>query len=198
MVTETKNYRKTLLTLPPEVAAAFSSIESRDTDTRNAYIYALRRVGWTLQSISEASQITRERVRQIVKAYTPDTESHGSVAEYTGAIASLPLPEPPEHPVVAARVFVEPDPVKLARLLELQPLAQQVRSNGSKYRAEAEEYTNLIAEVHLQDGVTLYRLAMRLGVTHGALRFRLARYGKKAPKTGTSKVYTPILAENRS
>jgi hypothetical protein len=97
------------------------------------------------------------------------------------------------------REFVEPDPAKLARLLELKPFAQQVRSNGGKYRAEAEEYTALIAEVHLVDGVTLYRLAKRLGVTHGALRFRLARYGAKLPQNGgTSKVYNPILAENRA
>jgi hypothetical protein len=187
MVTETKNYRKTLLTLPVEVAIAFSLIDSRDIETRNDYLRALRSAGWTLQSISEAAGITRERVRQIVKLPSTGVDT-----------SAYPLPEPPEHPVTSPRVFVEPDPDKLARLLELQPLAQQVRSYGLRYRAEAEEYTNLIAEVHLQDGVTLYRLAMRLGVTHGALRFRLARYGKKAPKTGTSKVYTPIIAENRS
>jgi hypothetical protein len=72
-----------------------------------------------------------------------------------------------------------------------------VRSNGKKYREEAEEYTKLLNHAHTVEGVTLYRLAKRLGVTHGALRFRLVRYGYKKPVTATSKVYTPILKENR-
>jgi hypothetical protein len=32
---------------------------------------------------------------------------------------------------------------------------------------------------------------------HGALRFRLARYGYKTSPVGQSKAYTPILEENR-
>jgi hypothetical protein len=72
-----------------------------------------------------------------------------------------------------------------------------VRSNGTKYRKEAEEYTRLLNQAHVEEGVTLYRLAKRLGVTHGALRFRLVRYGYKTPVNATSKVYTPILEKNR-
>jgi hypothetical protein len=72
-----------------------------------------------------------------------------------------------------------------------------VRSNGKAYREEAEEYTKLLNYAHTVEGVTLYRLAKRLGVTHGALRFRLVRYGYKKPVTATSKVYNPILKENR-
>jgi hypothetical protein len=45
--------------------------------------------------------------------------------------------------------------------------------------------------------VTLYRLAKRLGVTHGALRFRLVRYGYKQAISAESKAYTPILQQNR-
>ncbi len=178
-----RDYRKTMLTLPPEVGAAFESME---TPERNGYAVALRNRGWTLQSISDAAGITRERVRQIV--------SRDDWPEPTDA----PLPEPPEHVRPTPRTFIEPDPAKLARALELKPAAQAVRSNGGKNRAEAEEYTALIADMHLQDGVTLYRLAKRLGVTHGALRFRLARYGYKLPQTGSSKVYTPINPENRA
>ena len=185
MPIEQKNYRKTLLELPSEVSDAFAA--AGDTEIRNAYASALRGAGWTLQSISDAADITRERVRQIVQKDYPGVD-----------ISTLPLPEPPEHARKAVREFVEPDPAKLARLLELKPLAQQVRSNGDKYREEAEEYSALIAEVHLEDGVTLYRLAKRLGVSHGALRFRLARYGYKRPADGTSKVYTPILEKNRA
>jgi len=82
--------------------------------------------------------------------------------------------------------------VKLERLLELQPDAQKNRHNSNEFWDAAKEYTALVWEVHNQDGVTLYRLAKRLGLTHGALRFRLARYGYKLPQTGVSKVYTRI------
>lgn len=157
-------------------------------EIRNAYARALRDAQWTLQSISEAAGLTRERVRQIVT--DPEQPQNAD-------ISALPVPEPPRLPKSEPREYIEPDPEKLARLLELKPLAQKVRSNSPAYREEAEEYTRLIAEVHLEDKVTLYRLAKRLGVTHGALRFRLARYGYKEPKTGASKVYTPIKDENR-
>lgn len=172
-----------MLTLPDEVAEAFADA---DTETRDAYAARLRSAGWTLQSIAEASELSRERVRQIVRD-AGDTE-----------IASeLPLPLPPEREKKEPRVFVEPNEADLARLLELQPEARKVRSNSPEHREAGEEYTALLWKLHNDDGVTLYRLALRLGVSHGALRFRLARYGYKQPKTGTSKVYTPIKTENR-
>lgn len=179
-------YRKTQLTLPSDVVKGFESV-GNDSETRNHYIAALRRAGWTLQSISEATNITRERVRQIADA-----------ADEVLPDLSLPVPNPPLKPVKVRKQYVEPDPVKLARLLELQPSAQQNRHNTDEYRQAAEEYTALVWEVHNQDGVTLYRLAKRLGLTHGALRFRLARYGYKKPQDGgVSKVYTRIDPAHR-
>lgn len=178
------NYRKTMLTLPQEVFEAFESIE--DTDVRDAYMVRLRDAQWTLQSISEAAEVTRERVRQIVQ--------RGSDAN----ASAYPVPEPPQHEEKKPREYIEPDPVKLARLKELKPYAERVRANSPEWREEAEEYSRLIADVHLNDGVSLYRLAKRLEVSHSALRFRLARYGYKLPKSGTSKVYAPIVAENRA
>lgn len=179
------DYKKTQLVLPDWVGEKFRELEAPE---RNRYARALRAAGWTLQSISDAADLTRERVRQIV------AEPEGVV---NAALPSWRVPEPPKRERPAAKVYIEPDPAKLARLLELKPLAQRVRSNSPNFRDEAEEYTRLIADVHLKDGVTLYRLAKRLGVTHGALRFRLARYGYKAPASGSSKVYTPILDKNR-
>ena len=180
------DYKKTQLVLPDWVGETFREL---DTSERNRYARALRAAGWTLQSISDATDLTRERVRQIV--------SEPDATVYNAAMPSWRVPEPPTRERPVERVYIEPDPAKLARMLELKPLAQRVRSNSPNFRDEAEEYTRLIAEVHLKDGVTLYRLAKRLGVTHGALRFRLARYGYKAPASGSSKVYTPILDKNR-
>ena len=178
-------YIKKHQVLPENIKAAFDSII--DSDTRDALIYDLRKVEWTLESIASASGLTRERVRQISM-----TEPDDSVRD-----KSVVIPSPPLKPERPKPVYIEPAPETLKRLLELQPFAQLVRSNGTKYRAEAEEYTALLNHAHVVEGVTLYRLAKRLGVTHGALRFRLVRYGYKKPVNATSKVYTPILDENR-
>lgn len=182
-------YRKTQHTLPKEVVTAFNRLGD-DLETRNVYSAALRRKGWTLASISAATGVTRERIRQIDSAVPAGAE--------VALGADLPLPAPPEKESRGVKVYVEPDPAKLARLLELQPIAQQNRHNSDEeQRKVAEEYTALVWEVHNEDGVTLYRLAKRLGITHGALRFRLARYGYKLPEKGVSKVYTRIDPTHR-
>lgn len=179
-------YRKTGHTLPQDVVTAFTSLGD-DLETRNLYSAALRRKGWTLASISAATGVTRERIRQI----------EGAAPAVFPLPLDLPLPMPPAKAVKVRKTYVEPDPAKLERLLELQPDAQQNRHNSEEFRSAAEAYTALVWEVHSQDGVTLYRLAKRLGVTHGALRFRLARYGYKEPESGVSKVYTRIMPEHR-
>lgn len=184
----TTEYRKTQLTLPAEVVAAFNSLGD-DLDARNVYSAALRRAGWTLQSISAATGVTRERIRQINSGVTDDA--------LKALPDTLPVPSPPAKAVRERKQYLEPDAAKLARLLELQPLAQQNRHNSGEFRQAAEDYTALVWEIHNEDGVTLYRLAKRLGVTHGALRFRLARYGYKLPESGVSKVYTRIDPEHR-
>lgn len=169
--------------LPADIKETFSTLIN-DED-RNQLIRDLRTNGWTLEAIASASGLTRERVRQISNIEAP------------GRSLGIAIPTPPLKPERPKPIYVEPTPATLERLLELQPYAQQVRSNGKKYREEAEEYTKLLDYAHTVEGVTLYRLAKRLGVTHGALRFRLVRYGYKQPVTATSKVYTPIVSENR-
>lgn len=177
--------KKRLVLLPPEVNNAFATLT--DPDQRDDYIRILRSKGWTLEAIAKVCGVSRERIRQI--ALTPHTNAITTEA--------LPIPNPPLVEQKPKPVYVEPHPETLARLLELQPYAKQVRSKSTKYRAEAEEYTKLLAHAHFEEGVTLYRLAKRLNVTHPAIRFRLARYGYKPSANGTSKVYTPIKTENR-
>lgn len=159
-------------------------LQNLDRDERDAFIQSLWEAGWTHRAISDASDISHERVRQII-------------LQPRIAANTLPVPDAPKKQTKAEIVFIEPSPADLQRLLELQPLAQQVRANSPKFRNEAEEYTKLLAKVHLQDNVTLYRLAKRLGVTHGALRFRLARYGYMQSE-GKSKSYKKVLKENRA
>jgi len=180
-------------TLPFIATVALNLVE--DKEMRAAYIYALRLKGWKLQALADALGLTRERIRQI------EAKASSSLALHILADpGSFPIPELDmvEIEVPAPPVYIEPSPEALARLLELKPLAQKVRYDHSTYRKEAEEYTALIWNTHSVEGVTLYRLAKRLGVTHGALRFRLARYGYMTPKTGTSKCYNPIKTQNRA
>jgi len=177
---------KKLINLPDEVRNKFLKVN--DVDERNQYIVNLKNAGWTLTSIAEVCGITRERTRQIVSEHSQTIELDDSYV----------IPEPPVYPEKAKREFVEPSPEILARLLELQPMAQQVRSNAMRFRAEAEEYVRLLNHAHEVEGVPLYRLGKRLGVSHSAIRFRLARYGYKTDHNGQSRVYTPIQSKNRA
>lgn len=177
---------KKLIHLPTEVRDKFLVVN--DVDERNQYIRDLRSAGWTLTSIATSCGMTRERVRQIVAEKSLMTINLDD---------SFVIPSPPNYPEKVERVFKEPSPETLARLLELQPLAQQVRSNAMRFRAEAEEYVRLLNHAHTVEEVPLYRLGMRLGVSHSAIRFRLARYGYKTSENGSSKVYKPIAEKNR-
>jgi hypothetical protein len=152
-------------------------------------IFNLVNLGWTYESIAKARGISRERVRQLRKKAAGYRIASGD--------SGIQFPEPPSHLVKLKPSYIEPSPWVLEKLLELQPLAQKVRGSGSAYRKEAEEYTALINHAHMVEGVTLYRLAKRLGVTHGAIRFRLVRYGYITPKTGVSGVYKPVAMANR-
>ena len=190
MDTNDKKYIKKNQELPQDIKYAFQKF-SGDNMQRDRLILELVGANWTYEAISNASGLTRERVRQIANAAE-------RLAEEFSYPLDIEIPEPPLKPERPKPQYIEPHPDTLKRLLELQPYAQQVRSNGKKYREEAEEYTKLLNHAHTVEGVTLYRLAKRLGVTHGALRFRLVRYGYKKPVTAKSKVYEPIIRENRA
>lgn len=185
-----KKYIKKNQRLPDEIKAHFETFS--DNSKRDCLIIGLANASWTYEAISSASGLTRERVRQIA-----NSSAAIALAEEFGLELGIEIPTPPVKEQRPSPKYVEPNPDTLKRLLELQPYAQQVRSNGKKYRAEAEEYTRLLNHAHEIEGVTLYRLAKRLGVTHGALRFRLVRYGYKKPLSAKSKVYQPISSKNR-
>ena len=180
------------LTLPSVPTVAVNII--KDKGLRNAYIYALRMKGWTLQSIADAIGVTRERVRQIETSATPF-----NILTVLADPGQYPVPELPtvEVEVAGQPVYIEPSEQTLKRLLELQPAAQAVRYDHKANREAGEEYTALLWHAHSVEGVTLYRLAKRLGVTHGALRFRLVRYGYLTTK-GKSKSYHPVKQQNRA
>lgn len=190
-MSDEKKYIKKNQRLPEQIGAEFVRLSGNNV-SRDKLIKVLVDANWTYEAVSSASGLTRERVRQIANAASRLAEEFDFDLE-----VGFEIPSPPTKPERKKPEYIEPHPETLKRLLELQPYAQQVRANGTKYRKEAEEYTSLLNHAHTVEGVTLYRLAKRLGVTHGALRFRLVRYGYKKPVTATSKVYRPIIQENR-
>lgn len=174
--------------LPDDVGAHLRRLSRPD---RDAYLLVLRAAGWTLRSLAEASDLTRERVRQLLELPLDPTAAD--------RVSDLPVPELPVRPVRPRVAKADLAPETLARLLELQPAAQLVRSHGKRGRLEAEEYTALLNHAVQVEGVSVYRLAQRLGVTHNAIRFRLMRYGYIAMPTGTAhRVYQPLLDSNRA
>jgi hypothetical protein len=183
-------YTKQNHKLPVAVSFIFIDI-SENRELRDNYISVLRETGWTLQSIAIACGLTRERVRQLSAR-----KSNPAVVKTLISLGAV-IPNPPKKEDKSPVKKPEIDPETLKKLLELQPLAQKVRSNSKNYREEAETYTALLYDAYKNQGISLYRLAKLLGITHGAIRFRLARYGYIQPGTGESRVYTPVKAENR-
>lgn len=169
--------------LPQDVLDTFKGIA--DIKKRNQYIIALGEAGWTDSAIARAVDISRERVRQVAQ----QTLSEPSL------ISDLPIPKPPRE-TKYTKVYPELPKEMLDRLLELKPLAQQVRGHGKRFRAEADEYSYLLNQAITTQGISVYRLAKTLGVTIGAIQFRLTRYGYRTT-TGKSKCFQPILEKNR-
>jgi len=181
--------------LPNEVVTFFK--KNSELVSRDIYISVLREKGWTLQSIADAYEkatkitMTRERVRQICLKEFSDSDFRIFKS------LSAPIPELPMHPVKEPKVYNKLSPETVKQLLKLQKSAQLVRSSSQKYRKEAEEYTSLLWESHTKDEISLYSMAKQLGVTHGAIRFRLIRYGYKKSNKSDNKVYQPIIRKNR-
>jgi transposase len=83
-------------------------------------------------------------------------------------------------------------PQELAeKLMALQEKAYWVRGKGNANRKEAEEYTKLLYDVIENQGYSYYQVARAIGVTHGAIAFRLVRYGYKTTN-GTSGAYRKL------
>jgi hypothetical protein len=113
--------------------------------------------------------------------------------------SEYPLPVPPVYPErgpVGRAAAVQPSAQTRARLLELQPIAETIRGNSKKNRAEAEEFMALLAHAVQVEHVQITTLAQLLGVTHAAIASRMVRYGYKNT-TGTSKALIRMQLKNR-
>lgn len=179
------------LQLPQDVTNLLRDLSSSNKTMRNDYIVALHEAGWTNSAIARGADISPQMIRNIILGRTASISSSKILP------MTCRIPEVPKHPEkVGDKRYIKPNPELLARLKELQPLAQKVRSSSPLYRAEAEEYSYLISQATAQ-GVTIYRLAKLLGVTPSALAFRLVRYGYTETTIGKSKAYKKIIDAHR-
>ena len=178
--------KKSDLTLPKKVGETLRSLPLAE---RKAYSNLLRNAGWTLQSIATEVGVTRENIR-LYERSTPSAETLEKVKD-------LLIPEVPKVEIYADRVVkVIPKPEVIAQLKELQAKASLVRGKGKAHREEAEQYTKLLYET-MESGVSGYRLAKELNVTHSAILFRLVRYGY-ATTEGKSKTYRQLTHRKES
>ncbi len=184
-------------TLPKHIHDEFRklAITSGDTEQqeklqrRHNLIHLLADAGWTYTSIGDAIGVSRERVRQLANI---------KPAKALASSVEIPTPPAPWKYEPRPKQWPMPDADRLKRALELQPMAQQVRSSSPKFREEAEEYTKLIYEMRVLDGVGSGRLSKMLGITNAAINFRLVRYGYKKPVNSKHKSYTPVITANRA
>lgn len=192
-IVEEKINQKQGLTLPAVVVVSLNLIPKVDANVRNGYVQVLRMKGWTLESIGTALDVTRERIRQLETKARPQDSLY--VLSNPG---TFPVPEVPKKSIYKeVSFFAEPSEKDLARLKQLQPFAALVRSNSPNYRKEAEEFSSLLNQVINVEGVPASHVAKLIGITHGAIQFRLVRYGY-ASTSGKSKAYQTIHSANRA
>ena len=192
-IVEEKINQKQGLTLPAVVVVSLNLIPKVDANVRNGYVQVLRMKGWTLESIGTALDVTRERIRQLETKARPQDSLY--VLSNPG---KFPVPEVPKKSIYKeVSFFAEPSEKDLARLKQLQPLAALVRSKSPNYRKEAEEFSSLLNQVINVEGVPASHVAKLIGITHGAIQFRLVRYGYSST-SGKSKAYQTIHSANRA
>ncbi|HEX5996271.1 MAG TPA: hypothetical protein VFY84_14110 [Jiangellales bacterium] len=160
--------------VPDDFAATLRAMWADGDRRLNALLHSANRNGWTLTALGNALGMTREAVRKRILCAEP--------------FASTDLPEfplPPRKPTPAPRVrpalLVPPEII--AQLREMWEIARTVNGSAPSddpRRRVSERFTAQLAAL-VDQGVTVYRLAKDLGITHGAIRFRLARHGYRTP-----------------
>lgn len=141
------------------------------TDEALASVHAARDAGWTLQEIGDVLGCTREYVRQL---YEKDVDP---------AVEVVGFPQKPKRPKapkaipghVLRRGLVSPE--EIVELAELQKVASRRRSNGNPAAVlAAEELWRRVNDL-VDIGVPHTWLSRQMGMSAGAVRFGLARYG---------------------
>lgn len=128
---------------------------------RTAHLQVLRTKGWSITELKLLYRCTGEEIK--AELAIPLIEN--IVTNY-----GLPI-----HVIARGQQKPPIPPDILARMLDLQPLAQVARG---KNRNESIEYTRLVYDTW-KSGVPLYQISRILGVSASNLTHRLIRHGYK-------------------
>lgn len=159
---------------------------------RKALLCTMRYSGWGLQHLADASECARERVRQIeLQCHYEEHAAHSTLREDDDIL------RPKRTVQKRIRKFISQE--DLDELRDLQSKCRMIRGNlpsTHPRRVAAEAFMDKVLEVNLKKGFSLYEIAKNLGVTTGAIRSRLVRYGKLVTQ-GSSDSLKPIKVDNR-
>ncbi|HZM83815.1 MAG TPA: hypothetical protein VFC19_49485 [Candidatus Limnocylindrales bacterium] len=157
------------LSLPEPFAAELRGLYTRlsaPSAELCATVSAARRRGWTLVSLGNALGVSRERVRQW--AETADINQ-----PITLEIPDLPpKPEPYKHVIPT----LTPQQVEQLRDLRHKAMAMGCKDANHPAIAAGHEFAVMV-NGYVAAGHRLRDIARELGITSGALRFRLGRWG---------------------
>jgi hypothetical protein len=182
--------------LPAALAFKLSDLrlaerQTRDREPLDLFMAALRRAGWTLDSIADELDLTRERVRQRTARVPEDTE-----------LPAVPaVPQKREKPREARRPRIRPEAAalmyELARAGTLARAAARPTPANIEARAASRQLTRMMCELHSQ-GITPTAIANASGLTHNAVRIRLGRAGRiTLPPSLLHLVGAPTYARER-
>lgn len=138
-------------------------------DTRLAMALRLAaQEGWTYTALAQSLGLTRERVRQLANGAT----GHANGVDIPPP-PNKPDPQPPAPPPPA----LSKDEVDhLRRMWEKVRTVNGATPVGDPRRELSKQFAAELAAAHNR-GVSVYMIARQLGVSHGAIRFRLGRHG---------------------
>jgi hypothetical protein len=123
--------------------------------------------GWTYVALAQPLGVSRERVRQLANGATG--HAHG--------VDIPPPPHKPDPPTTTAPPTLGRQEV--SRLRRMRRAVSAVNGGtpaDDPLRYLSTQFTAELAAAHAR-GVSVYMIGKQLGVTHGAIRFRLGRHG---------------------
>lgn len=166
------------LTVPDDFADTLRALHASDPQRLPSVLLAARAEGWTLKALAAPLGMSGEWVRLQALVGDPHANMQG--------IPPLPCRPVVERPPAKVQKFV--DPTVAARLLEMYEIAKTVTGGtpvDDPKRAVTVEFTTQLQAL-VDDGVTVYRIAKTLGITHSAIYQRLARHGHRKLSATTS------------
>lgn len=127
--------------------------------------------GWTYTALAQPLGVTRERVRQLANAAT----GHANGVDIPPP-PYKPDPQPPGPPPPSPPALSEKEVDHLRRLLKVARTVNGATPVDHPLRELSKQFAAELAAANGR-GVSVYMIAQQLGVSTGAIRYRLGRHG---------------------